>query len=142
MAACLTTSTFQAHKRADTAGVIFQRRSQVSLYCLLWFVCLKETSNSADIAIRYIWSGSSKPFMMYVNLNEYEFPPLLITDPTTGCPVGFDCVDGFGEPAAPVGRLCNDPFSVGMGYQCLAPPYFSDLIDWSNTGFCLRYTVS
>ena len=67
-----------------------------------------------------------------------------ITDPTTGCPAGFMCVDGFGQPIDPAtaaGVICNTPEGIAMFLQCQAPSYFSDMVDDANKGFCLSYSV-
>ena len=87
-------------------------------------------------------TGRSQPFSLYVNFDDGEFPNVPETNPETGCPFGFDCIDGFGFPIIiGSGPTCNSPEGIALFLQCVAPASFLDYIDSGNTGFCLRYSV-
>ncbi|CAG7820130.1 unnamed protein product [Allacma fusca] len=96
--------------------------------------------------------SSARPFQMYVYFNGEEIPGINnMINPTTGCPIGYDCLDQYSTPIIPgQGSPPNDPSAIlpcqtpaadALGEQCALNPGLIDFVDTSNNGFCLQYTI-
>jgi len=67
------------------------------------------------------------PFIMFVNFDHTEYPDIPPINPDTGCPLGYTCA--------------ADYLPCQGGDTCYGPPFLADLIDDSNSGFCLKYSI-